>query len=217
MNSTALLYALGTVVTWGLYSVLLHKGSMAMAIPGAPDFLGSRMKSFLFVGVAYLIVGIVGPLIIMKLKGTPWVFPTAGWAWSLVAGLAGAIGAFFLLMALSAGHTPAESKLLPLLVPAIVFSGAPIVNAIVSITKDSLWSRTPPQFYLGILLAGAGAALVMKYRPMAGPAPASATKPEAKAVSAAVAVPASAPVSVSTATARPGGFADVTTRVYFVS
>ncbi len=200
MNNTALLYALGTVVTWGLYSVLLHKGSMAMAIPGAPDFLGSRMKSFLLVGVAYLIVGIVGPMIIMKAKGTPWVFPTAGWSWSLIAGMAGAIGAFFLLMALSSGHTPEESKILPLLVPAIVFAGAPVVNAIVSITKDGLWGKTRPEFYIGILLAAAGAALVMKSRPSAAPS----AKPEVKAAAAVSSV-------------RPGGFADVTTRAYFVS
>lgn len=216
MNSTALLYALGTVVTWGLYSVLLHKGSLAMAIPGAPDFLGSRMKSFLLVGVAYLIVGIVGPLAIMKAKGTPWVFPTAGWSWSLVAGMAGAIGAFFLLMALSSGRTPDESKILPLLVPAIVFAGAPIVNAIVSIAKDGLWSRTPIQFYFGILLAGAGAAMVMKYRPM----PAPAAKPDGKPAAAAVSAPsATAPAAAAAAAVivRPGGFVDVTTRAYFVS
>lgn len=213
MNTTALMYALGTVVTWGLYSVLLHKGSMAMAIPGAPDFLGSRMKSFLLVGVAYLIVGIVGPLAIMKAKGTPFVFPTAGWSWSLVAGLSGAIGAFFLLMALSAGKSPEESKILPLLVPAIVFAGAPIVNAIVSIAKDGLWSRTPPQFYFGILLAGAGAAMVMKYRPMAAPA----AKPENKPAAAAVSTAAPAAHAVAASVVRQGGFVDVTTRAYFVS
>lgn len=210
MNNTALLYALGTVVTWGLYSVLLHKGSMAMAIPGAPDFLGSRMKSFLLVGIAYVIVAIVGPILVMKFKGTPWSFPTAGWSWSLVAGMAGAIGAFFLLMALSSGRSPAESKILPLLVPAIVFAGAPIVNAIVSITKEHLWAKTPPAFYIGILLAGAGAAMVMKYRPMGGPAPASTTVP------AALEAPA-LPRQASGSVLRPGGFSDVTTRAYSVS
>lgn len=213
MNTTALLYALGVVVTWGLYSVLLHKGSMAMTPEGPPD-LGSRMKSFLFVGVAYLIVGIVGPLLIMRAKGTPLVFPTAGWSWSLVAGLSGAIGAFFLLMALSSGKSPEESKILPLLVPAIVFAGAPIVNAIVSIAKDSLWGRTPPLFYCGILLAGAGAAMVMKYRPMPTPA----AKPGAKPAAAAVSTPSAAPAATAAATViRPGGFVDVTTRAYFVS
>lgn len=209
MNTTALLYALGTVVTWGLYSVLLHLGSSGMAIAGAADPLGGRMKSFLLVGIAYVIVAIIGPIIVMKLKGTSWDFPTAGWSWSLIAGISGAIGAFFLLMALSSGRSPAESKILPLLVPAIVFAGAPIVNAIVSITKDNLWSKTPPAFYIGILLAGAGAAMVMKYRPMGGPG-------HAPAAPAAIEAPAAAKQSARTVL-RPGGFSDVTTKAYHVS
>ncbi len=149
MNNTALLYALGTVLLWGLYSVLLHKGSMGMSLPGAPDPTSARMKAFLWVGIAYFLVAIVAPIWILKARGASWTFPTPGWSWSLIAGVAGAVGAFFLLMGLSSGRSPAESKILPLLVPAIVFSGAPIVNAVVSIWKDGLWSKVEPPFYIG--------------------------------------------------------------------
>ncbi len=203
MNTTALYYALGTVVCWGLYSVLLHKGSVLMA--NGPVDAGARMKAFLMVGIAYFVVGIMGPMVLMKVRGVALEFPSGGVLWSLLAGLAGAVGAFFLLMGLSSGTTRQESLSLVLLVPAIVFAGAPIVNAIVSITKDGVWNRTPWQFYAGMLLASAGVALVMQYRPLAGPAA------PAKAALGPVAAP--TPVVGARATAA----VDVTTRKWQVS
>jgi len=213
MNNTALLYALGTVVCWGLYSVLLHKGSMLMSAGGTGDMTGARMKAFLMVGIAYLIVGIVGPMLVMKSKGIPMTadaFPMGGVTWSLLAGLAGAVGAYFLLMGLSSGKGPVVSKSLVLLVPAIVFAGAPIVNAIVALTKDGLWGYTPWQFYAGILLASGGVALVMKYRPLGAPAG------PPKAASVTQAVPIAAPQAPMMTQFAPG-YVDVTTRTWQVS
>lgn len=207
MNITALYYALGTVVCWGLYSVLLHKGSMLMAT--GPVDVGSRMKAFLMVGIAYFVVGIVGPMLVMKAKGVALTFPSGGILWSLLAGLAGAVGAYFLLMGLSSGTTKQESMSLVLLVPAIVFAGAPIVNAIVSITKDGVWGRTPWQFYAGILLASGGVAMVMKYRPLAGPA----SPPRTVAAPAAVITL----VRAAPASAIAAGYVDVTARTWHVS
>ena len=95
MNSTALLYVLGVVFCWGLYSVFLHMGSVGMTIEGVkPDLTSNRMKAFLLVGVAYFLVAIVGPLIILKMRDsgaeTTWTFPATGWQMSFVAGLLGA-------------------------------------------------------------------------------------------------------------------------------
>jgi drug/metabolite transporter (DMT)-like permease len=208
ISTTALLYALGTVLCWGVYSVLLHMGSVEMGkgAAGPPDLMGNRMKAFLLVGVAYFIVAIVGPVIVMKMKGTAWTFPTGGWSWSLVAGLAGAIGAFFLLMALSSGRNPVESRfVLPLIVPAIVFAGAPIVNTLVSTTKEDLWQHVNWKFIAGIVLAAAGTAMVMKFKP--------APPQKAAAVSAPVSSAKHFPVH-AVASAR---FVDVTTRRYHVS
>ena len=223
MNSTALLYALGTVLCWGVYSVLLHMGSVEMGkgLPGPPDLTGNRMKAFLLVGIAYVIIAIVAPIIVMMSRGTSWNFPTKGWSWSLVAGLAGAIGAFFLLMALSSGRSMAESKfILPLIVPAIVFAGAPIVNTLVSTTKEGNWEFVNWKFVAGILLAAAGTAMVMKYKP---------APPEKAASFAAPAIPAGAktpglplPKPEFVAVDRPErpvapGYFDVTRGNYFVS
>lgn len=215
MNTTALLFALGTVLCWGVYSVLLHMGSVEMGKGMPPDLLGNRMKAFLLVGVAYFIVAIVAPVLILWAKGTPWVFPRAGWAWSLVAGIAGAVGAFFLLMALSSGRSMQESRfVLPLVVPAIVFAGAPIVNTLVSTTKEGNWGYVNWKFVAGIVLAAAGTAMVMKFKP-APPetAPAKAAAAPATGLSSKSLITAQAPVVRSVAP----GYVDVTTRQYFVS
>jgi drug/metabolite transporter (DMT)-like permease len=214
ISTTALLYALGTVLCWGVYSVLLHMGSVEMGkgASGPPDLLGNRMKAFLLVGVAYFLVAIVGPIIVMKIKGTAWTFPTGGWSWSLVAGLAGAVGAFFLLMALSSGRSPQESRfVLPLIIPAIVFAGAPIVNTLVSTTKEDLWAYVNWKFVAGILLAAAGTAMVMKFKP--------APPPQAAALSAPAAPAKQLPAHVTAPPVRQvaPGYADVTTRRYHVS
>jgi hypothetical protein len=212
MNSIALLYVLGVVICWGLYSVFLHMGSVGMTVEGAKqDLTSNRMKAFLLVGIAYFLVGIVAPLVILKVRegsggGAHWQFPATGWKMSLVAGLLGAFGAFFLLMALSSdGGDPGMRKLLIAMVPTLVFAGAPLVNAIVSVTKEGLWGKTPPQFFIGLLMAALGAGLVMLYKPSAGPAKKTGAAP------ASLTTPAVPGKSVAP------GYADVTTRRYHVS
>jgi uncharacterized membrane protein YeaQ/YmgE (transglycosylase-associated protein family) len=180
MNSTALLYVLGVIVCWGLYSVFLHMGSMGMkGAATAADPMANRMKAFLLVGIAYFLIAIVGPLLVLKSRATGaegyWHLPFQGWTLSFVAGLLGAVGAFFLLMALSSGRSPGESKQLIALVPTLVFAGAPLVNAVVSVTKEHLWAKTPWQFFAGLILAAVGAGLVMFFKPSAGPPPAKPT------------------------------------------
>ena len=54
----------------------------------------------------------------------------------------------------------------------IVFAGAPIVNAVVGLIKDPPkdgWGSIPWPFYLGIVLAIVGAALVTLYKPAPAP------------------------------------------------
>jgi drug/metabolite transporter (DMT)-like permease len=152
-----------TVVTWGIYGIFLHSGQVAMGDP-----VNGRYKAFLFVGVAYFLTAILAPLAILALNGASWSFPARGMLWSLLAGLAGALGAFGVLLAFGAKGSPA-------VVMSIIFAGAPVVNAVVAL----LWH--PPagglaslrwQFVAGILLAALGGCLVTLYKPPPGPAPA---------------------------------------------
>ncbi|HYH44139.1 MAG TPA: hypothetical protein VEG34_00505 [Thermoanaerobaculia bacterium] len=162
-----LVFALMTVVSWGLYGVFLHTGQLSMADP-----VNGRYKAFLFVGVAYFLTAVLAPLLVLKLSGATWAFPVQGMAWSLIAGTVGAIGAFCVLLAFGAKGSPA-------VVMSIVFAGAPIVNAIASMAMHppagGLSSFRWP-FFLGMFLAALGGCLVTLYKP--GPAPA---KPAATA------------------------------------
>ncbi len=151
-----LFFALMTVLSWGVYGIFLHSGAMGMASGGDPSI--GRIKAFLLVGVAYFLVAILGPVIILITKGADWSFPMKGSAWSLVAGIVGALGALFVLLAFGAKGTPAA-------VMAIVFAGAPIVNALVAISMSNLWAGIRWQFVLGIALAAIGGCLVTFYKP----------------------------------------------------
>jgi len=155
-----LVFVLITVVTWGLYGVLLHQGQTAM---GDPAF--GRYKAFLCVGAAYFVTAVLAPLALLWAGGASWDWPARGLAWSLVAGVAGAAGAFAVILAFGAQGSPA-------VVMSIVFAGAPIVNAAAAMAFH------PPagglgglrwQFYLGIALAALGGFLVTLYKPAPAP------------------------------------------------
>jgi drug/metabolite transporter (DMT)-like permease len=155
-------YALLTVVCWGLYGLFLHSGQLGMADP-----VNGRYKAFLFVGIAYFLTAIVAPLAVLAAQGASWSFPRSGMAWSLVAGIVGAIGAFGVLLAFGAKGTPA-------VVMSIVFAGAPVVNAVVAVVlhpPEGGWGGVRWQFFAGILLAALGGCLVTLYKPNP-PAPA---------------------------------------------
>ena len=154
-----------TVVSWGLYGAFLHTGQMGMADP-----VNGRYKAFLFVGLAYFLTAVLAPLIVLKLNGATWAFPAKGALWSLIAGIVGATGAFCVLLAFGAKGTPP-------VVMSIVFGGAPLVNALYSLSlhpPQGGWAGIRWQFYVGMLLVALGGCLVTLYKPApAGPAPAS--------------------------------------------
>lgn len=169
-----LLYVSLTILAWGLYGVFLHNGQLGMADPQ-----NGRYKAFLFVGIAYFLTAVVAPVALLVMRGASWTFPSGGAWWSLVAGIVGAIGAFCVLLAFGAGGMPS-------VVMALVFAGAPLVNAVVAL------STHPPagglsairwQFFAGIALAALGGFLVTMYKPTpAAPPPAADASVSASAV-----------------------------------
>ncbi|HKV07848.1 MAG TPA: hypothetical protein VJ725_06915, partial [Thermoanaerobaculia bacterium] len=170
-----LVFALMTVVSWGLYGAFLHTGQMAMADP-----VNGRYKAFLFVGLAYFLTAVLAPLLVLKIQGATWIFPAKGAVWSLIAGTVGAIGAFCVLLAFGAKGTPA-------VVMTIVFSGAPVVNALYAMVLHPPaggWGNVRWQFYVGLLLAVMGGGLVTLYKPNPpAPAPKAAQEKPAAVVS----------------------------------
>jgi uncharacterized membrane protein YeaQ/YmgE (transglycosylase-associated protein family) len=159
MRMTWLVFALMTVASWGLYGVFLHKGQDAMKVAEIdPD---ARYKAFLFVGLAYLLTAVIGSAIMLVANGVEWKFEGKGVAWSTVAGLVGATGAFCVLLAFGAGGRPA-------VVMSIIFAGAPIVNAFVALGMHPPaggFSTLDWRFVMGIVLAAVGGCLVSLFRP----------------------------------------------------
>jgi hypothetical protein len=151
-----LVFALMTVISWGLYGIFLHSGQVAMV-----DKNNSLFKAFLFVGLAYFLTAVLAPVGILLTRKAVWSFPAAGMGWSLLAGIVGAIGAFCVLLAFQNGGSPG-------VVMSIVFAGAPIINAVVALIlyppQGGLGS-IKWQFYLGIVMAAVGGCLVTYFKP----------------------------------------------------
>jgi uncharacterized membrane protein len=153
-------FVIGAVLSWGIYVPVLHEGQTV--IGGKPS--DGAARAFLCVGVAYFITAVVIPLLLLsfdlaggeKLDFTTkeGEYNTRGVLFATVAGVAGAAGALCIILSIKNGGSP-------LFIAPLVFAGAPIVNAIVSM----LWH--PPKFapgalfYAGIVLAAVGAGLVL--------------------------------------------------------
>jgi drug/metabolite transporter (DMT)-like permease len=149
-------FALMTVAMWGLYGIFLHGGQLGMSDPQ-----NGRYKAFLMVGAAYFLTAVLAPALLLALRGSTWIFPMKGVIWSLIAGLVGAGGAFCVLLAFGAKGSPSA-------VMTIVFAGAPIVNAIVAMSLHPPaggLKSVPKLFFVGILLAALGGALVTLFKP----------------------------------------------------
>ncbi|MBI1371607.1 MAG: hypothetical protein GC159_02435 [Phycisphaera sp.] len=197
-NMMWLLFALLVVVFWGCYGVAMHAASVEMGGSSDPY---SRYKAYIFVGVAYVIVAILAPAVLMGVGGASWAFPSKGILLSLVAGTLGAFGAFFVLSAM--GSVGTRPWMIPV-VMCVVFAGAPIVNAVVALAfhpPKSGWGSIHPLFWAGIFVAVIGAGMVTYYKP--GPKkPGAAAAPQVESATGGAA-PTDAPAAEPATTATP--------------
>ena len=165
-----IVFALLTVLSWGVYGVLLHKGRGNMPMGAETPHAG--LKAFIFVCIAYALIGLAAAAL-LKFRGSNWSFSNGGIKWSLIAGVAGAVGAFTLVLALGAAaqiYKGAAAAVMP-----IVFAGAPIINTIVAMAlhpPEGGLKSLPLPFVLGCVLAALGAFLVAKFAPSNVGAPA---------------------------------------------
>ena len=151
-------FAVMTVLTWGLYGPMLGRGAI--------EFGHDRMKAFLFVGMAYFAVAIVGPLLYLKLSGKDFDFASGGIKWSLFAGTLGAVGAFTLLIALS--KNPVQGPMGAAQVMSLIFGGAPVVAALygISTMKGGInLSSLDWRFIAGLVMAASGGVMVTYFKP----------------------------------------------------
>jgi len=122
------------------------------------------------VGLAYFITAVVIPVILLlanmaggeKLDfSRNGVFDTPAFSFALFGGIAGAAGALGIILAIKNGGNP-------LYIAPLVFAGAPIVNAVISLRWHPPEGASDPKmlpgwimFGAGILLAAIGAGLVL--------------------------------------------------------
>lgn len=139
-----------TVLSWGTYIPTLHRGQVALG--------GSGIHAFLMVGVAYLMVAIAVPGVMIARAGSWGVFTSTGMAYCIGAGVLGALGALGIVFALVNGGRPT-------VVPPLVFALAPVVSVFVAMLYHPPQNAPSPIFFLGLLMAAAGAGLVLAYRP----------------------------------------------------
>ena len=144
-----LLFVLGAVLSWGMYGPMLHKGQLA---------LGNPMRALLCVGVAYFLIAVLVPVLMLAAQGQLGGFNLAGSVTATVAGALGALGAVCIILAFRAGG-------LPTYVMPLVFGGAPLVNVIVSMAIHPPRSAPSPLLYLGFLLGATGAYMVLRFKP----------------------------------------------------
>ncbi len=146
----------GAVLSWGSYGPVLHKGQMKMG--------GSRLRPFLCVGIAYFVIAVALPLILLAVLKTNGTWNTNGVIWSLAGGAAGAIGALGIIYAFNFGGKP-------IFVMPLIFGLAPVMNTITTLTENNSWGRIDLTFVASLLVTILGAVTVLVT------APKPATKP----------------------------------------
>ncbi|MEX0793891.1 MAG: hypothetical protein WD045_12200 [Pirellulaceae bacterium] len=157
LSLTSILFVLGgiamTALCWGSYGAVLHEGQTHLS--------NEKLKPLICVGLAYLVVAVIGPSIILFTRGeltTNWTF--SGFTWSFAAGTAGTFGALGIIIALTNGGKP-------WFVMPLVFGCAPVVITFISMYRYNLWGSASPMFFAGIILVVAGAVTVLLFAPSA--------------------------------------------------
>jgi drug/metabolite transporter (DMT)-like permease len=144
-------FALGAAVSWGMYGPALHQGQVK---------LGSPFRALLCVGFAYMIIGMVVPLVALATQGD---LTTRGWNMSgamgaTLAGVLGALGAIFIIYAFRAGG-------LPTYVMPLVFGIAPLINVVFSMYLHPPRVAPNPLLWVGFAMVAIGASLVLYFKP----------------------------------------------------
>ncbi len=160
MKWFAVFCALFVALCWGLYGPTLSNAR-------SPNREWGPFKPYLFIGVAYFVIAIVGGSLMMKFVFNDNFDYTGTYRpamqWGFLAGCLGALGALGLTFALTrAGGKPAY-------VMPIVFGGAVTVNAIAAYFMLRGSVDINPLMWVGMLLVAIGIVLTAGYTPHAHP------------------------------------------------
>lgn len=197
-----LMYVALAGLSWGTYVPIIFYGGGELG-----GRANARLMAILCVGLAYFVIGVMVPLVLFRTGQFVWPeMKTTGLVFSSLAGVAGAVGAICVIFATQEAVRAATSQGLPattlrVFIAPLIFGLAPVINVLVSTVwhpeKDNPFHfgfEMPGwKLWVGILLVGMGAALVLYSKeeaeagkakgpaaPPAPTAPSESTKPEAK-------------------------------------
>ena len=149
-----LVFVVVTIFCWGIYGPVLHIGQGQMA--GGEG--KASLRPFMCVGIAYFLIAVVYPMVVLKTTGEKGQWSMGGIFWSFTAGAVGAIGALGIVLAFKF-----QGK--PVYVMPLVFGLAPIVNTFVTMFMSGTFKQASRIFYAGILIVAVGAAGVLTFKP----------------------------------------------------
>ena len=150
---------------WGTYVPLIQQGGAGLQ--------RNSFAAFLCVGMAYFLIAVLFPIgMFVSGEKTPQ-WNAYGITFATLAGVAGALGALCVIYANRSGaQVRAETGIdYRLYIGPIIFAMAPLLNTVISL----LWHPSPPegafhfglkhlpppQFFLGVVLMGAGTFLIL--------------------------------------------------------
>jgi drug/metabolite transporter (DMT)-like permease len=156
---TWLMYAVLAGLCWGTYVPFVQQGIRGLG--------GNPLGNFLCVGAAYFVIAVLFPIAMFAVGERTPNWNSYGISFATLAGVAGALGALCVIFAnRAAGQSDYKLYIAP-----IIFAMAPLLNTIVSLmwhpSRDGgvfeFGLKHTPHWtlFVGILLTGAGAALVL--------------------------------------------------------
>jgi hypothetical protein len=162
--------------------------------------------AILCVGGAYFVIGVLLPLALYLTGQYEWPALTGtGLTFSSLAGVAGAVGAICVIFATQAAMKSASDAGLPpatyrVFIAPLIFGLAPVINVLISVVWHPqkgvplhfAFKMPHPLLWVGIVLVGVGAGLVLYSKELSESSPSAAVRP-APVAAAAPETPAAAP------------------------
>jgi hypothetical protein len=138
-----------------MYGPVLQTGQAGMST--IPQQV-ARLRPFVCVGLAYFLIGVIVAGLWLHFRGEKGEWTLTGIIWSLAGGALGAIGALGIILAFTFGGRP-------IYVMPLVFGGAPVVDAFLTIYLARRVKEIGPLFLAGLIIVVLGAVTVLVAAP----------------------------------------------------
>jgi hypothetical protein len=190
-----LMYVAVAGLAWGTYVPIIFYGGNELGAKPGPS---GRFMAILCVGGAYFVIGVLLPLVVFATGalGVNWNdvnLGMSGLTFASLAGVAGAIGAICVIFATTSAMSAAGEAGLPrdtykVYIAPLIFGLAPVINVLVSMfwhpqkgEPFHFGLKMPhPLLWVGIILVGLGAALVLYSKEVSEASEAKSPPPPAK-------------------------------------